>query len=254
MSKKDLSIERLFGIPFVSASKEEVLDICTHIVEEKSPSKTSFVFTPNPEQMVLSFRSVAFKKILQRADWNLPDGQGIVWALGRQKAMEGQVIKGREVFHDLLAIAGKRGWRVFLLGGRSGSAGVVASKYQTTETEAHFYFDEGAKDIVHETKEEETRVIEKINKAKPQVLFIAYGAPWQEQWLLAHQDELTSLGVRLGMVVGGAFDYEAGLVPPVPKAIERLHLEWLWRLCTEPWRWRRQLAGLSFFWHVIVGS
>jgi N-acetylglucosaminyldiphosphoundecaprenol N-acetyl-beta-D-mannosaminyltransferase len=71
------------------------------------------------------------------------------------------------------------------------------------------------------------------------ILLVAYGAPKQEQWL---DRNLAALGVPVGIGVGGVFNYLSGDTPRAPGWVRRLHFEWLHRLVTQPWRWRRQTA------------
>ena len=79
-----------------------------------------------------------------------------------------------------------------------------------------------------------------IRAAQPiDVILVAYGAPKQELWL---DRNLTALDIPVGIGVGGVFNYLSGDVPRAPYALRRLHLEWLHRLLTQPWRWPRQLA------------
>lgn len=106
----------------------------------------------------------------------------------------------------------------------------------------------GTQDISKETKEERKRVINKINDFRPHLLFVAYGAPYQELWIAKN---LPLLRARVAMGVGGAFDYLAGKVPRAPKWIRNMGLEWLYRLIREPWRLKRQLALVKFIWLVL---
>jgi N-acetylglucosaminyldiphosphoundecaprenol N-acetyl-beta-D-mannosaminyltransferase len=71
------------------------------------------------------------------------------------------------------------------------------------------------------------------------VLLVAYGAPKQEFWL---DRNLLALGIPVGIGVGGVFDYLSGAVPRAPGWVRRLHFEWAYRLISQPWRWRRQMA------------
>ena len=81
--------------------------------------------------------------------------------------------------------------------------------------------------------------LQTVRASGADVLFVAYGAPAQEQWLTRNRE---ALGAAVGMGVGGAFDVLAGRVPRAPGWLRRLGLEWAWRLAREPWRWRRMLA------------
>jgi N-acetylglucosaminyldiphosphoundecaprenol N-acetyl-beta-D-mannosaminyltransferase len=79
-----------------------------------------------------------------------------------------------------------------------------------------------------------------IRAAAPvHVLLVAFGAPRQEQWI-ARNCEVIGVPVQIG--VGGVLNFFAGRSPRAPEWVRRLELEWAYRLATEPWRWRRQLA------------
>jgi N-acetylglucosaminyldiphosphoundecaprenol N-acetyl-beta-D-mannosaminyltransferase len=164
----------------------------------------------------------------------------LVWAIDRKI----QRVPGREIFHELLKLAKEKKYRVFLLGGKPGAAEKIAALCQMSNANCQVFVDDGP-------RENEAEILEKIRQTRPSLLFVAYGAPYQEEWILNHREALIDAGVKIAMVVGGAFEYEAGMVPKVPQVIQDLHLEWLHRLISQPWRWRRQLKGLSFFWLVL---
>lgn len=79
----------------------------------------------------------------------------------------------------------------------------------------------------------EREVIDEINRLQPNVLFVATGAPRQEKWIYHHKDEL-KVDVATGQ--GGTFDYEAGRIKRAPVWIQKIGMEWLWRLSLEPIR------------------
>lgn len=262
MNQKDGYIDYLFGIPVFSGSEDSLRNEIEAQLDSRQgigPHKGSMkiLFTPNPEQIVHSWVDPDFKQILATADWNIPDGQGVVWALNRRHAAGAAKlhrIAGRQLFHQLLKLAKVKGYKVFLLGGRSGSGAAIVERFKDAGAGAFIQYDAGASDIKRETNAERERVLEAIAAFKPQLLFVAYGAPWQEKWIAANRMRLEKVGVRLAMAVGGSFEYEAGMVKAVPTWIETTHLEWLFRLLQEPWRWQRQLKGCMFFWKVITSS
>jgi N-acetylglucosaminyldiphosphoundecaprenol N-acetyl-beta-D-mannosaminyltransferase len=90
-------------------------------------------------------------------------------------------------------------------------------------------------------------IVSRIRATRPDVLFVAYGAPKQDLWIAEHRD---ALGVPAMIGVGGAFDHLIGVRKRAPAWVQRLNLEWLFRLITQPWRWRRQLALPRFVWAV----
>jgi len=91
--------------------------------------------------------------------------------------------------------------------------------------------------------EEEDEIVGLVRAAHPDALFVAYGAPAQDLWIARN---LHRLGVPVCMGVGGTFDFIAGVVPRAPDWVQRLGLEWSYRLLRQPWRWRRQLALARF--------
>jgi len=88
----------------------------------------------------------------------------------------------------------------------------------------------------------------KINKVKPDFLFVGLGAPKQEKWVARHFDSLRSLSVKVVMVVGGAIDQLDNPTLRPPRFMDQMGLGWLYRLVRQPWRWQRQLRLLKFGW------
>ena len=83
-----------------------------------------------------------------------------------------------------------------------------------------------------------------INNFKPDLLFVAFGAPKQELWISKWQKKLNVRGM---MAVGGSLDYYSGVVKEVPSSIKNLGLEWLWRLINEPKRLVRIFNAVVIF-------
>lgn len=97
-------------------------------------------------------------------------------------------------------------------------------------------------------KDSEEKVIEEINSLKPNVLFVAMGAPRQEKWIYKHKDELK---VDIAAGQGGTFDYEAGTIKRAPVFMQKCGIEWLWRLIKEPKRIKR-MAVLPIYLLKII--
>ena len=92
-------------------------------------------------------------------------------------------------------------------------------------------------------RDRDDEVLGEIAAAKADILFAALGMPFQEKWLHANRDKL-NCGVMMG--VGGSFDVISGLVRRAPRWMQKLRLEWLWRLLSDPKRWRRYLVIPAF--------
>ena len=108
------------------------------------------------------------------------------------------------------------------------------------------YWHEAFLNVTQQTQEENIVLLDFIRKLKPVAVFVALGAPHQEKWIVDNKKFLEESGVRVAMVVGGSFDVLLGKIARAPKWMQKIGLEWLFRLFQEPWRWRRQLKLLSF--------
>ncbi|MBN1967050.1 MAG: WecB/TagA/CpsF family glycosyltransferase, partial [Anaerolineae bacterium] len=136
------------------------------------------------------------------------------------------------------------GWRLFLLGAAPGvaerTAAVLECDYPGLQI-AGTYAGSPA-------PQEEEAIIERVNASGADILFVAYGAPRQDDWIARNRERLN---VRVAMGVGGSFDFIAGVVPRAPRWMQQIGLEWLFRLIRQPWRWRRMLRLPRFIWAVL---
>ena len=229
MVKNGPKIRDIFGVKVVSARMDEVLEILRVKLSKSAYDKPFFVVTVNTEFVMLAQEDEEFKKILNEADLALADGAGL------RLAGVKNIVPGRKLVENLLR------YRVFYLGGRNGVAEKMAEKYGGE-------WDEGEESI-RAGEYGSISILNKINKYRPDILMVAYGAPWQEKWLYVNSSKLKA---KVVMGVGGAFDYLTGRAKLPPERISGAGLEWLWRLIHEPWRWRRQLRLLKFVWLVFT--
>lgn len=216
---------------------------------ERSPSLDSdlkVIYTPNPEQVVQSRGDLGFKRVLQEADLLLPDGIGLVLAsrfLAKfDKAQPiAERIAGVDVVADLLEMAHQLDGEVLVVGGRdySPSDYFVYKGLKVNWTP-------GFANALQPTKKEQQQLDKHIKKIKPTLVFVAFGAPAQELWLVENRALLEESGVRIAMAVGGSFDYLLGKVPRAPFWWQKLGLEWFYRLLHQPWRGKRQLRLVHF--------
>jgi N-acetylglucosaminyldiphosphoundecaprenol N-acetyl-beta-D-mannosaminyltransferase len=219
------------------------------------------IFTPNPEQLVLAQKSRQFAKLLARADYLIPDGIGLVWAsrllslIGRGQWIA-ERISGIDLTIDLLEWAAKEEWPVLLLGGKDYNQAenrlIHLTANGNSAEKLQLVWLKGYENISHSTKAEEARVVTAIQKLRPQLVFVAFGAPWQEQWVVDHSDLLRKSDTKIVMVVGGTFDILFGRLRRAPLWMRSLGLEWFYRLVQEPQRARRQLALIHFMGLVLL--
>lgn len=239
MKEKTDRTSTLFKLKLFGNDKAQLLSLITEWL--KSDEKLHLVMTPNPEQIIQSRENKLFLQTLQSADLLLPDGVGLVIA----SRILGQPIKekisGVWLVEKLLNHAAQKDLKILLIGGRN-YAQDDFFHYQQTK----IHWTTGFDDVSQPTKEEQEQLKVLIGRLKPDLVFVAFGAPHQEFWLAQNRDLLEENGVKIGMVVGGSFDFFLNKVRRAPKIIRKLGLEWLFRLVIQPWRWRRQLRLIKF--------
>jgi N-acetylglucosaminyldiphosphoundecaprenol N-acetyl-beta-D-mannosaminyltransferase len=237
MTRHDLSKNadiktQILGVGVSSRSLTKVLiEIDNQI--SKNLRQPYLITTINPEFIMLAQKDAEFKQILNAADLAVADGVGLKLADQNIK-----ITPGRKIV-KAVAECGK--YKIFYLGAGPLISEKMAQKYGGEA-------DMGEKDIKSGERETD-RIIEKINKYQPDILLVAYGAPFQEKWLWHHLHELNA---KVMMGVGGSFDYLVGTSALPPVIIEKLGLEWLWRLLHQPKRWKRQLTLIKFVIKVLT--
>lgn len=231
-----------------SIGKSELLTLVKNVLNQTK--KPFLIFTPNPEQLVLAETDERFDLELKQADLLLPDGVGLMWAStflsNEVNPPIAERLPGRLIVEDLLKIAKEQKLSVLVIGGRD----YTHEEFFTVNGQKVFWT-AGYLDVNNPTDGEEMLIASLVEKVKPDLVFVAFGAPQQERWLLAHLPLLAKNQVKIGMAVGGTFDYLLGKVPTPPNWVAKMGLEWLFRLITQPHRFGRQLKLLNFVWLVL---
>jgi N-acetylglucosaminyldiphosphoundecaprenol N-acetyl-beta-D-mannosaminyltransferase len=243
----NMSFNTVFSVTFFNESISALKNQYISQWIKRDDGSAKLIFTPNPEHIVQSQRDGLFLATLQQADICLPDGIGIVWAsrllqvVGKGKSI-GQRISGVDVVNLLLLDYPDLNYLV--IGGRSQEKPTKLQHLSLHGKKIAWL--PGYENVARPTEEEEEGVRQVIKEIKPDVVFVAFGAPQQEFWAVRHQAFLAKNGVKIVMVVGGAFDMLTGKLARAPKLVRQLGLEWLFRLIQQPWRWKRQLRLVSF--------
>ena len=233
-------------------SMEEVLKT----TEEKIHKNEKYIiYTPNTEIIMMCQEDEEFLNLMNKSDINIPDGIGLIYASKIKKHPLKEKVAGFDLSVNLLKMANEKRLKLYVVGGKPGIAEEamknVKKHYPHIEIAGtnHGYF-KGAH-LGEYGHEEELAVIEDINKAKPHILFVGFGAKKQEQWIEYNKD-LINANVIIGN--GGTLDVLAGIVNRAPDIYIKLGLEWLYRLFKEPKRIQRQVVLPVFMGKVIFGG
>ena len=234
--------EKVLGIQVNTENYDELIPKVFERIETK---EKSLIVAINPEKIIKAKEDPALKKLLNEAEFQIPDGIGVILASKIQKGHITSRVTGVDMMLRLCQEAAKRKKPIFLYGGKPGVADKAAVKLRELYPGI----------IVAGTQDgyekDQNKVIEKINEAKPDLLFVAMGSPKQENWINANRDQLHP---TIYQGVGGSFDVLAGTVKRAPEAFQKVGMEWFYRLMKEPKRLKRQLALPLFLLEVARNS
>ncbi|MDR1066971.1 MAG: WecB/TagA/CpsF family glycosyltransferase [Clostridiales bacterium] len=228
MEKEAEKFEIILGVKFESLTFDEALSRLRRFLDTE---EHNVCFTPNPEMLMSAWKDAEFRDILNKADLILPDGIGIIMASFFYRRKITRRVGGCDIVQELFKTAEKP-LRVYFLGAAPGVCALakenVEKKYRNISVVG---FNDGYFDY-----EKEKLIIAEIQSLKPDMLLVGIGFPKQEKWIARHKNELP---VRLSIGVGGTLDVLAGAVKRAPKIFRSVGAEWLYRLISQPSRYKR---------------
>lgn len=224
----------ILGVSIDNVNLEECGQKTKELIESSNKS-CKMVVAPNTEFIMRAQEDKEFFDILKQADFATPDSVGVMIGGKLQKKPFKQRIPGQAYFREIFRVAEKEGWTIYLLGGKDDVPDKAKEKLQNDFPNAKIVG-------VHEgffEKDSEEDVIKEINSLKPNILFVAMGAPIQEKWIYNNKHRLQ---VDIATGQGGTFDYEAGRIRRAPRWVQTIGMEWLWRLIIQPSRIIRMIV------------
>lgn len=226
------------GVDRVSSS-EALARIATFITEGRATGASHQIVTANAEIIYQASKNEKMRTVINQAQLVTADGSGVVWASKQLGEPLAERVTGIDLVNSICAASAQYGWKLYILGSAPGVADTAAQnicdKYPGCNIIGthHGYFDE----------KEEQKILEELREQKPDVLFVALGAPKQEYWIAEH---VSVLGIPVAMGIGGSMDVLSGNVKRAPQWMQKLSLEWLYRVLIQPTRFKRVLALPKF--------
>lgn len=264
---------KILNVPFDVCTKDEALGRVLEVLKNRAHEGAKQIVTPNPEMLLEADRNEKFRIVLNHAWLSIPDGIGILWASTFQKISQGnsaiprfakavlslfslalfpkfcmkifpQRVTGTDLMESICAVSrtlrqAQGDIRIFLLGAKPGVAErvkeILETRYRGMNIVGTFSGSPSPDDFL--------AISARIAETQPHILFVAFGSPAQELWIAEHLKKLKS--VRIAMGCGGAFDFIAGERKRAPKWMQKIGIEWLFRLIQEPARVKR-------IWNAVV--
>ena len=236
---------KICGVSFDDLRAEDA--VREALIETGEPC---WVATPNALMLESCRTNPEHRDLLNSASMVLPDGMGVVRAAKRQGTPLHGRTAGIDFAEKLAEAASLRGDRVFFLGGRDGVAQSAADHLKSRFPGLFVcgcywgYFEKDG--------DENRRVVGMIRACRPDILFVGFGFPVQENWMRENLPLLPSVHVAVGL--GGSFDVWAGKNRRAPEFLRSHGLEWAWRMSQEPARMRQIPALIRFAHHTRRGD
>lgn len=214
-------------------------DTIKYIAGHLDDLRGKYICVSNVHTTVMSYENEEYRKIQNGAAMALPDGAPLSSYSRRKGYKQAQRVTGPDLMLELFAISKEKGYRHYFYGATEET---LQSMKEVLERDypgiqiAGMY----APPFRALTPQEDAQIVAKINEARPDFIWIGLGAPKQEEWMYQHVGQLQ--GVLIG--VGAGFDYLAGYIKRAPRWMQRMSLEWLYRLLQDPKRlWRRYFTS-----------
>jgi len=226
--------QQLLGIPLALTDYEETLDWMDATIARRG---RGYVCVAAVHTVMVCQEDPELRDAVVGADLTVPDGQPLVWAMNALGHDLSHRVYGPDLMERACERAARTGVRMYLYGGRNQGALVqlalnLRQRYPGLQIVGGY-----APPFRELSDEEEAAVADEISQSKADIVWVGIGVPKQEKWMARMRPRLDA-PVLIG--VGAAFDFHAGLVPQAPQWMQRVGLEWAFRLYQEPRRlWKR---------------
>jgi len=236
----------VLGYPIALGQRDALVD---HVFTASEQAQ-QHVVTLNPEMIMQGEARPAFGAILKNADMPIPDGAGVIWALKKQRIQQVR-LPGIEFADALLQ-------RLHNTQNARGLAVIGASPEVMAKLPHHLVLKYPQLELCFARDgffpvEDEEAIAQEMADMHPKVVMVALGVPRQETWIAQHRSKFANDTLFIG--VGGSFNVWTDSVKRAPLIMQKLQLEWTWRLALEPWRIKRSMPPLlNFVRRVIMNT
>lgn len=240
----------IFGVVINNMTLNNLVEVLEEVLKEKKFAK---IYTPNTEIVMAARKSPELRDELNKANFVIPDGIGLIYGSRLRGIHMKERVTGFDTSMELLHLADKNGYGLYLLGGKEGVAEKAMERLKADYpgirlTGCHHGYFKGTH-TGHGVTAEEKEIIKEIRNNKTDILFVGFGFPRQEVWINTHGDDL-NLSVAIGN--GGVIDILSGRAKRAPDIFIKFGLEWLYRLLRNPSRIKRQAVLPLFLLKVVI--
>lgn len=233
----------ILNVKVTDFSKAEFLKAFSNFLDE--PTKQHrYMVKPNPEIIMHAQKNPSYQAALNNALWAIPDGVGLAWAAKTLTNQPVERIGNVDLMIEMVKLCAQKKKSIGLLGATQETVEKTSVELTKQCPTLNIAF-------VHNgffSPQDEKNIVAQINRSNVSILFVATGFPKQENFIAEYAQILK---VKLAVAEGGSFDFIAKKTQRAPKRMQKIGLEWLFRLIKEPWRIKRQSQLTLFVFTVL---
>lgn len=216
-------------------------DTIAYITENLERLKGDYICVSNVHTTVMAYRDKAYRRVQNSGAMALPDGQPLSIVSRKRGFSEARRVPGPDLMPAILDLSQKTGYRHYFYGSTQATLEALRAallrRYPKLQIAGMY-----SPPFRELTKEEDEEIVRRINESGADFVWVALGAPKQEWWMYEHRERIRAL--MLG--VGAAFDFTAGTTKRAPMWMQKLCLEWVFRILREPKRMLPRYLNTNF--------
>lgn len=232
--------ENILGVDVSPLSYE---DLKKNIEKDIKNNKKSFIVAINPEKILKARKDEKLKELLNNATYEIPDGIGVIYASKLRKGNIKTRITGIDSMEMLCKLSEEKKYKIFMYGAKEETIKKAKENLEIKFPNIQIV------GTINGYEKDNDKIISSINKSNADIVFVALGSPKQEYWITDNMDKVSA---KIFQGVGGSFDVFSGNIKRAPKWMQKIGLEWLYRLLKEPKRIFRQLKLVKFLWLALI--
>lgn len=246
VDKAQIPTCNILGVNIAAINMEWLVE---YLDKNLSDIRGDYICVSNVHTTVTSYEDESYCAVQNGGLMAIPDG-GPLSTVGRRRGYKNMArTTGPSLMGEIFKISAKKGYRHYFYGSREETLELLDQKLKKNYPGINIVgmYSPPFRPL---TEEEDKAVIERINEAKPDFVWIGLGAPKQEKWMAAHQGKID--GLMLG--VGAGFDYYAENIKRAPMWMQKSNLEWVYRLMQDPKRLFKRYwsTNTKFIWNAMI--
>ena len=236
--KKELEYCKILGTNINVTNMEDTI---AYLTENLEALKGNYVCVSNVHTTVMAYRDEAYRNVQNSGAMALPDGQPLSIVSRKRGFSQARRVPSPDLMPAILNLSQKTGYSHYFYGSTEATLEALRAallrRYPKLRIAGMY-----SPPFRELTKEEDQEIVNRINESGADFVWVALGAPKQEWWMYEHRNRIKAL--MLG--VGAAFDFTAGTTKRAPMWMQKLCLEWVFRILREPKRMLPRYLNTNF--------